>query len=191
MIDYIGHLAIDCHIAERKADTARRELSAATIAAEFHGDQKYGEHPYLYHLASVRNVIREFDLIGDIAVAAWLHDILEDTTATKVDVQEMFGDVVSSLVWAVTGEGSNRKQRNQSDYDKIQAYPLAAPLKLADRVANVRESLGNNNTHHLAMYREEYPAFRMALQKHCDPFHWLALDGHMRDIYKMIPLSRR
>ena len=49
---------------------------------------------------------------------------------------------VADLVWAVTGVGANRKERNQSIYDKIKNYPMAAVLKTADRIADLRGEFG-------------------------------------------------
>jgi (p)ppGpp synthase/HD superfamily hydrolase len=57
-------------------------MKIADAAKEFaiakHGTQKYGEHPYSYHLAQVSQVLAELGYAADEAIAAagWLHDIL-------------------------------------------------------------------------------------------------------------------
>lgn len=54
---------------------------ARELALAQHGTQKYGEHPYSYHLSQVSQLLAEFGYAGDEAIAAagWLHDTLEDT----------------------------------------------------------------------------------------------------------------
>jgi (p)ppGpp synthase/HD superfamily hydrolase len=92
-------------------------MSIADAAKEFaiakHGTQKYGEHPYSYHLA-LSQVLAEFRYAGDEAIAAagWLHDILEDTPATYEMLVSEFGKETADIVWAVTSEpGQNRVDR--------------------------------------------------------------------------------
>jgi (p)ppGpp synthase/HD superfamily hydrolase len=125
---------------------------------------------------AVRDVLRwaGFEDGHPLAIAAWLHDTVEDTGATREDVAARFGDDVAALVWAVTGIGKNRKERNEDAYAKIRAYPQAATLKLADRIANVEASA--NVPDKLAMYRNEWPAFRVALEGIGLPSLWERLE---------------
>lgn len=142
---------------------------AKKFAAKAHADQKYGDQPYTVHLAAVRAVLSDFGLdpdggfsLGDLCMAAWLHDVLEDTPTTAEQLELTFGSDVTKLVWAVTGEGANRKERVASAYRKIAEYPKALVLKLADRIANA-EASAKDNPRLLTMYRGEYPAFKNAL----------------------------
>jgi (p)ppGpp synthase/HD superfamily hydrolase len=145
---------------------------AREYAARKHATQQYGNQPYTVHLAAVREVLRWAGIEDEhpLAIAAWLHDTVEDTDTTREDVAARFGDEVAELVWAVTGVGKNRKERNENAYAKIRAYPQAATLKLADRIANVEASA--NVPDKLAMYRKEWPAFRDALAGHGLPMLW-------------------
>lgn len=123
--------------------------------------QMYGVLPYTHHLAAVEGVLREFgETRDDLLVAAWLHDIVEDTDVKIRDVEENFGENVAALVHAVTSEpGENRKTKVALTLPKTrEAGPDAVRLKLADRIANVR-----NGGASLGMYVKEYPAFRHAL----------------------------
>jgi guanosine-3',5'-bis(diphosphate) 3'-pyrophosphohydrolase len=145
--------------------TSKQQPQAAFLyAAEKHEGQRYGERPYTVHLAAVREVLRWAGFADGhpLATAGWLHDVIEDTDATREEVAARFGEEVAGLVWAVTGVGKNRKERNESAYAKIRACPDAATLKLADRIANVEASA--EVPEKLAMYRKEWPAFRDALQ---------------------------
>lgn len=138
-------------------------VDAYSFAAEKHAQQRYGNAPYTVHLEAVRAVLRDvgFDDAHPLAIAAWLHDTIEDTETTRDEVLAHFGVEVADLVWAVTGVGQNRKERNAHAYAKIRATPNAATLKLADRIANVEASV--NVPDKLAMYRKEWPGFREAL----------------------------
>ena len=140
------------------------EALAQKIATEAHGDQKYGEKPYTDHLAAVRLVLQDFGYEDedDICVAAWLHDTLEDTKYTAEEMECSFGPQVTKLVWAVTGIGKTRKERNADAYAKLQQHPAAIPLKLADRISNAENS-ARDNPRLLAMYRSEYPEFKRHL----------------------------
>lgn len=154
-------------------DWAALEQEARAFAAEKHAAQRYGDRPYVVHLAAVRAVLAEFGYGEALAVAAWLHDVVEDTEATREDIAARFGDEVAQLVWAVTGVGPNRRARNASAYEKIRAYPRAAILKLADRTANAEAS--REAPDKLAMYRAEHPAFTRALEGTGDERMWARL----------------
>jgi (p)ppGpp synthase/HD superfamily hydrolase len=146
------------------------EEAARAFAEERHATQKYGDRPYLVHLSAVRDVLRSMGHGGPLAVAAWLHDVVEDTPTTKDEVCARFGADVAALVWAVTGVGANRSERNASAYAKIRATPDAATLKLADRIANVEASRGRPDK--LAMYRGEWASFEAALRGFGDERMW-------------------
>ncbi len=149
---------------------------AREYAMRQHEGQLYGEAPYTVHLEAVREVLRWAGVEDGqpLAIAAWLHDAVEDTNATREEVAAQFGDDVASLVWAVTGVGANRKERNENAYAKIRVCPDAATLKLADRIANVEASA--NVPDKLAMYRKEWPAFRHALEGLGLPSLWKRLE---------------
>ncbi|SRR5258708_5617729 len=138
---------------------------AKQFAIEAHGTQKYGRQPYSYHLETVANVLGEFGYHDDsLQSAAWLHDVLEDTPLTYEDlIRSGFPVIVATYVQCVTAEsGPSRKDRNRLTYSKIRKSSEATVLKLADRIANVRECVANKDPR-LRMYRSEYAEFRTAL----------------------------
>lgn len=134
----------------------------ATLHHVVRKGQMYGVVPYTHHLAEVERRLTNHYNIWDLdeRIAAWLHDIVEDTDVKLRDVEENFGEEVARLVGAVTSEpGENRKIRNALTYPKIKkAGPKAIRLKLADRLANM--SSGGSS---LKMYVREYPDFRESL----------------------------
>jgi (p)ppGpp synthase/HD superfamily hydrolase len=151
---------------------------AMVIAFEAHKDQRYGNNPYSRHLADVVKVLERYGVKYEPLLAAgWLHDVLEDTDLSRLELAEKF-DIASypkedrpliertlQLVSAVTGEGKNRRERNASIYEKVTAEGLlAAILKCADRMANVESCYDNRDTR-LFMYWKEHGAFREAMVK--------------------------
>jgi hypothetical protein len=149
------------------------ETEAREFAVERHAEQRYGERPYVVHLEAVRAVLRDFGHGGALGVAAWLHDVVEDTPTTRDEVEQRFGAEVAALVWAVTGVGDDRKARNAAAYAKIQQLPAAATLKLADRIANVEASA--TVPAKLERYRAEWQGFATALAGLGDARMWQRL----------------
>ena len=138
------------------------EAHAKRLATLAHGDQKYGAEPYTAHLRAVREVLRNFGIAGELGVAAWLHDTLEDTSVVSNTLRTTYGKRVTDLVVAVTGYGETRAERNANAYAKMKLYPQAVKLKLADRIANVEASRKSASQIFL-MYRKEHAGFREAL----------------------------
>lgn len=130
------------------------------FAIQHHGDQKYGKYPYAYHLAMVETYLRDHGFNEThYAIAAWLHDIVEDTMVDLNTLYNYYGGPITSIVWACTGEGNNRKEKAESIYKKIETYPEAAPVKCADRLANTYFSWKSGNLNKMKMYVEEWPEF--------------------------------
>ncbi len=135
---------------------------AQFFATTKHAGQQYSGLPYTHHLQAVETILHRFPEVDDeseMFIAAWLHDVVEDTPTKLKEVEEMFGYRVGELVGAVTNEdGPNRKIRNALTYPKIRTVRGAVRLKLADRIANV-ESGGKL----VDMYKREYEDFHRAL----------------------------
>jgi len=150
------------------------EDRARFFAYKKHADQKYGTGPYTIHLDAVRQVLKDFDwVMTDIIVSGWLHDTIEDTNTTQEEINALFGAQVARIVWACSGVGKNRKERNESIYAKLKECPEGVCVKLADRIANV-ESAKANDPKKFEMYKKEYEAFESAL---------LPLDNSITDMW--------
>lgn len=148
---------------------------AIEFANLHHGDQMYGDAPYLTHLVQVAmtlvrfgyhpgvGTLEEQDIARNLLVAAILHDVIEDTEVTRQEVIDEFGEEVALLVYAVTNEpGRNRKERHARSHPKLFSIPHAMTLKLADRIANV-ENCHATGSNLLYMYRKEWKAFKEKL----------------------------
>lgn len=154
----------------------RLRRKAERIAYEAHAGQKYSGRPYVLHLYQTALVLSEFGLSPRLAgsdeercgrecamLAAFLHDAVEDSDLTHEDIRKEFGSDVADVVWAVTDEpGRNRAERHAKTYPKIKANPLAIMVKLADRIANVRNCL-EENPRLLRMYLKEWAEFKAGM----------------------------
>lgn len=148
-------------------------MSAEEFARAKHAGQKYGDQDYGVHLGAVVQVLIDSGFTDpDLLAAGWLHDVLEDTDATYDDLAGRFGLTVAELVFACTGVGKNRRERNACIAERIERNPAAAPLKLADRIANVEASRG---TAFMGMYRAEMLAFENTIRRHAPEDMWQRL----------------
>jgi len=137
---------------------------ASIFAATAHQGQKYGTRPYIDHCADVVRILETFGYTDPSTLAAgWLHDVIEDTAVTYDALSDDFGTPIALTVYACTGAGETRKERNASIYAKIGYHRRAIPVKIADRIANV-ESCWATCDSRLFMYRDEYPEFRRAVR---------------------------
>lgn len=105
---------------------------AAALAAEAHHGQKYGEQDYIVHPADVADRVQAN---GPHAVmAAWLHDVVEDTDLTLDDLRaEGFPADVVDAVDAVT----RRPGETYMQFVRRAArHPLGRIIKLADNASN-------------------------------------------------------
>ena len=152
---------------------------AAYLAISLHGTQTYDGHPYYYHLEQVVDILKEFGFTDDkFVIAGYLHDVMEDTAISYNDIKNQFGEEVAEIVYAVTDElGRNRRERKAKTYPKIKENEDAIIVKLADRIANVRNSIMNKPSM-AKMYLKEYESFRAELfyQKIATRELWICLD---------------
>lgn len=146
-------------------NTGKPDPTRARYFAEIkHSGQTYNDEvPYTYHLDSVVEVLKRFGFTDPVMVcAAYLHDVIEDTTGSYNDIKKRFGEEIAELVYAVTSElGRNREERNKKTYPKIAANRQAVLLKLADRIANVEYGLASGGK--TEMYTKEFQSFYDAL----------------------------
>jgi guanosine-3',5'-bis(diphosphate) 3'-pyrophosphohydrolase len=110
------------------------------------GQQRASGEPYLSHPLEVAGLLVNFKMDVITVTAGLLHDVLEDTKATKGDLQREFGAEIADLVDGVTKIGklafSSREERQAENFRKM-LVAMARDLrvlmiKLADRLHNMR-----------------------------------------------------
>ena len=150
---------------------------ARAFAVRAHGDQTYGDAPYVVHLDAVAAIAAPF---GETAeVVAFLHDVVEDTDVPLTEIEAEFGALVAQCVAILTDEdGADRAERKRKTYAKMARVEgeleLALIVKAADRLANVRQGEKNE------MYRREHPTFTDTVHRKglCDEI-WKELDERL------------
>jgi guanosine-3',5'-bis(diphosphate) 3'-pyrophosphohydrolase len=119
--------------------------AAAAVAARAHEGQKRadGRTPYFAHPARVALTLRSVFGCDDehALAAAFLHDVIEDTTTDYDDLAEAFGPVVADLVAALTKNATLPETRRERDYDQRLAAAdwRARLIKLADVYDNASD----------------------------------------------------
>lgn len=141
------------------------------FAIASHGEQKYGEFPYGFHLQHVWQTLAKFTDDSDILLSAWGHDLIEDTGVTRVIIADASNENVAKQCWAVTGEGKNREERLQSVVLKIPTVPGSEILKMGDRCCNVLQSLETGNERLMGIYVREHPVIS-AVFPSADPLRY-------------------
>lgn len=154
---------------------------AVEIATSHHGSQRYGEWPYAVHLADVERVLMDHGFVAEHwRAAAWLHDVIEDTDATRDLIAAKFGEMIAGMVWAVTGEGATRGARNAAIYRKLGGQPAVWALKVADRIANVEAAA--NESSHMARYRAEQSGFALHARGNVPAAMWRRLEAALAPV---------
>lgn len=140
-------------------------------------NHKYDDYlNYEFHLRMVAQAAKDFiNLIPDsndgensfrdsVAMAAYGHDLIEDTRVSYNDVKEVLGLQAADIIYAVSNEkGKNRKERaNDKYYEGIRNTPGAVFVKLADRIANVQYSK-MTKSRMFGMYEKENGHFLTSL----------------------------
>lgn len=138
-----------CQIVEdyMNEEQVREIYNSYLYSAQAHEGQyrKTGE-PYIYHPISVARILAEMHMDSKSIAAAILHDVIEDTEATKENIAELFGDDVSELVDGVSKLTHIQfKNKKEQQAENIQKVLLAMTrdirvimIKLADRLHNMR-----------------------------------------------------
>ncbi|MCK9576772.1 MAG: HD domain-containing protein [Clostridia bacterium] len=117
-----------------------------------HATRKDGVTPFIVHPARVASIVTSVSLPYQVVCAAWLHDVLEDTTISHEELKEeliheniAFADVIIilHLVDALTKDDSkDRYGKLNSTIDKLISLGdlhdyYATSIKLADCIDNL------------------------------------------------------
>ncbi len=121
--------------------------------------RKYTNEPYIVHPKQVAAFVETAGGTPEMIAAAWMHDVLEDTSVTPEVMRAEFGDEVTDLVLWVTDvskkEDGNRATRKAIDRQHISSAPAEAQtIKLADLISNSR-SIMQHDPEFARVYLEE------------------------------------
>ncbi|MEP7183641.1 MAG: bifunctional (p)ppGpp synthetase/guanosine-3',5'-bis(diphosphate) 3'-pyrophosphohydrolase [Betaproteobacteria bacterium] len=107
--------------------------------------RKSGE-PYITHPLAVASILSQWRLDAQGLAAALLHDVMEDTSVTKIEIETTFGKLVADMVDGVSKldqiEFTSREDAQAESFRKMllaMAQDVRVILiKLADRLHNMR-----------------------------------------------------
>ncbi|MBW4548181.1 MAG: HD domain-containing protein [Symplocastrum torsivum CPER-KK1] len=125
---------------------SERFTDALTFATQLHVNQtrKGGGVPYISHLLGVASIALEYGANEDEAIAALLHDAIEDQggAATREEIRRCFGDVVTEIVDGCTDSDQTPKppwlQRKEAYIAHIPTASASVRLvSAADKLHNV------------------------------------------------------
>lgn len=109
-----------------------------------HGQRRMSGEPYVNHPVRTAITLAKMQLQLPIVIAGILHDVPEDTSVTLVELEEMFGKDVASIVEGITKVGKV-KYRGVSRYvENMRRFFIAMAadarsiiVKFADRLDNL------------------------------------------------------
>ncbi len=121
-------------------------LGAIAFAADKHRRQRRKDaeaSPYINHPIAVANVLAAEGDVSDEAtlLAAVLHDTVEDTQTTFLELEEHFGSEVAGIVRELTDDKSlekSERKRLQIEHARDSSI-RAKKVKIADKICNVRD----------------------------------------------------
>src|SRR3954468_9342242 len=120
---------------------------AYVYAMKAHGEQKRASgDPYFSHPLEVAAILTDLKLDDSTIAAALLHDTIEDTAATRAEIDEMFGHDIGNLVEGLTKlKRLDLVSREAKQAENLRKLLLAIAddvrvllVKLADRLHNMR-----------------------------------------------------
>jgi GTP diphosphokinase / guanosine-3',5'-bis(diphosphate) 3'-diphosphatase len=120
---------------------------AYVYAMTKHGSQRRASgDPYISHPIEVAGILADMRLDEATIAVALLHDTIEDTDATREDIEKGFGEEISSLVEALTKlKKLDLVTKRAQQAENLRRFLLATAkdirvllVKLADRLHNMR-----------------------------------------------------
>lgn len=132
---------------ERNPEDIKKIEQAFLFAERLHsGQYRVSEEPYIVHPVEVAKILVNLKADTHTIIAAFLHDILEDTDTKPEEIEQLFGKDVLTLVQGVTKLGKlqfKSKEERQAENFRRLFIAMANDirvifLKLADRLHNMR-----------------------------------------------------
>jgi GTP pyrophosphokinase len=144
--------------ANRPGDDLELVRKAYEFSQKNHaGQSRASGEPYLVHPLGVAQVLAEMKMDAVAIAAGLLHDSVEDTSVTIVDIRKEFGEQVAHIVEGVTKisqiDFATREEQQAENLRKMMLAMVddirVVLIKLADRLHNMR------TLEHLAPERQQ------------------------------------
>lgn len=128
-------------------EQVKRLKQVYLVARDAHaGQTRSSGEPYITHPVAVACILAKMQLDHEILMASLLHDVIEDTSATYQDMEQLFGKSVAELVEGVSKldklQFRNRQEAQAENFRKMIVAMVqdirVILIKLADRTHNMR-----------------------------------------------------
>jgi (p)ppGpp synthase/HD superfamily hydrolase len=98
--------------------------NALALAAQLHGNQKYGKEPYMVHVAQVAEVLRYYGVEDeDVLAAGVLHDVVEDCDVTVGVLDRRMANFIDRRIAAGLRRVDAPKQcKNETNLSQKRSY---------------------------------------------------------------------
>jgi (p)ppGpp synthase/HD superfamily hydrolase len=123
-----------------------KELATLRHLGQFRPSRS--REPKINHIEEVARLVAKSGGSQEEVIAAWLHDIVEDTDTTIPEIQELFGNDIAELVDSLTDPPAfsalpldlrkfQQAQRLLLKDDRVKR------IKLSDQISNVRSVIND------------------------------------------------
>ena len=130
------------YLAPDEVEKVRRAYEFGAVAHE--GQRRLSGEPYIHHPLEVARILGELYMDHQTLMAAILHDVVEDTDASKKEISGKFGKSVAELVDGVsklpqlTSHAESQARNFQKMLMAMSNDIRVIIVKLADRLHNMR-----------------------------------------------------
>ena len=153
---------------------------ASYIMEKHEGQTRKQGTPYYEHPLRVGNMLKDKGYDDNYVVAGYFHDLLEDTNATEDEILELSNKDVLEAVKLV----SKKKGYVMEEYiSGIRNNDIALLVKLADRIDNIRDSLGQTSIEFRIKYEKETREWYLDLAKDT------VFENELNEVYELLKRS--
>ncbi|HKJ63610.1 MAG TPA: RelA/SpoT family protein, partial [Hyphomicrobiales bacterium] len=193
------------------ADADEALLNRAYVYAmkAHHNQTRASGEAYITHPLEVASILSDYKLDDATIATALLHDVIEDTEATKAEIIDMFGEEIGKLVDGLTKlDKLNLVSKRAEQAENFRKLLVAISsdirvllVKLADRLHNMRTLDAMRPDKRLRIAQETLDIYaplagRMGMQDMKDEleelaFRWLNPEAHETLTNKLATLRQR
>jgi len=166
-------------------------MKAVTYANELHKGQKRDDGAdYFDHPIRVCRYLLNHGIRSDVILAAsLLHDVIEDTSITKEELTEIFGEEVAHIVSLLS------KKKNipaEAYYKDITTDIRAIIIKAADRACNIGDMIDCYSVERLEKYINDTKEYVLPIMKNARRIYLehsdllVAFRDHIKDVLKVV-----
>ena len=120
------------------------------------------EKPMVIHPINAGEILKEYSFDDNVIAAGYLHDVVEDTSYTKEDIEELFGSDIASLVMGASepDKSLSWEERKKHTIESIKELDMRhKAVVCADKISNLedlRNFFERNGEYNFDAFRRGY-----------------------------------